>query len=88
MEAQTAMSWQVAKLTIDPERRANNTRLSHELRLLAKQLRSSERQDRDVEALVPRTMKERQMPSGKGTCLREWLVRPLVLLILAVAVFR
>ena len=41
MEAQAAVSWQVAKLTIDPERRAYNTRLCDELRLLAKQLRSS-----------------------------------------------
>jgi len=43
LEAQAAVSLRVAKLTTDPDRRAHNTRLSHELRLLAKQLRSSAR---------------------------------------------
>ena len=41
LEAQAAVSWRLAKLMTDPERRAHGARLSRELRLLAKQLRSS-----------------------------------------------
>ena len=40
LEAQAALSWRLAKLMTDPERRTHGARLCCELRLLAKQLRS------------------------------------------------
>jgi anti-sigma factor RsiW len=43
LEAQAAVSSLTAKLTTDPARRAHNARLSRELRMLAKQLRSHSR---------------------------------------------
>ena len=40
LEAQAAARSQIARRTTDPEQRAHSARLSHELRLLAKQLRT------------------------------------------------
>jgi len=43
LEAQAAVSSRTARLTTDPARRAHSARLSRELRMLAKQLRSHSR---------------------------------------------
>ena len=43
LEAQAAVSSLTARLTTDPARRAHSARLSRELRMLAKQLRSHSR---------------------------------------------
>jgi hypothetical protein len=40
LEAQAAARSRIARLTIDPEQRAHSARLSHELRLLVRQLRA------------------------------------------------
>jgi anti-sigma factor RsiW len=43
LKAQAAASSRTARLTTDPARRAHSARLSRELRMLAKQLRSHSR---------------------------------------------